>query len=125
MERLTEWCRDHWRVKSERVNGKLVTLQMCFDKLADYEDAEEQGLLLRLPVAIGSTLYQKRKDNMIEFKTLGIIYDISSKEWLYEVAVQSGVDWIKTVCSMECVGKTVFLTKEEAEQALKHTENAR
>lgn len=92
------------------------------NKLREYEDAEEQGLLLRLPVAIGSTLYQKRKDNMIEFKTIGIIHDILSKEWLYEVAVQSGVDWIKTVCSMESVGKTVFLTKEEAERALKERE---
>ena len=44
-------------------------------KLADYEDAEEQGLLLRLPVAIGSTIYhfeypKKIDDNGTEWSIL-------------------------------------------------------
>ena len=29
----------------------------CFDKLADYEDLEEQGLLLRFPCRIGANVY--------------------------------------------------------------------
>lgn len=31
-------------------------IQKCFDKLASYEDAEEQGLLLRLPCKVGDVV---------------------------------------------------------------------
>ena len=45
MERLTEWFYDHWGTRTERLNGKLVGTQTCLDKLAEYENLEEQGLL--------------------------------------------------------------------------------
>lgn len=126
MERLTntiDYCQLHCDFGKEK-DCLFKDKSKCYEnnmynKLREYEIAEEQGLLLRLPVAIGSTLYQNRRGNIVELKTIGIIYDILSKEWLYEVAVQCGLDWVKTVCSMECIGEIVFLTKEEAEQALK------
>ena len=91
-------------------------------KLADYEDAEEQGLLLRLPCKVGSTLYQchfiNRQKIEREFKVIGLVFDIVRNVWLYEVAYQVGVEWRKTVCSFDDIGLTVFLTREEAEKAL-------
>ena len=33
------------------------------EKLADYEDAEEQGLLLRLPCKVGDTIYEVSYEN--------------------------------------------------------------
>lgn len=93
-------------------------------KLADYEDAEEQGLLLKLPCKVGDTIYQPLRDGQInEYKIIGLVYDIVKNEWAFEVATQIGLEWLKTVCYMECIGKTVFLTKEEAEQKLKEMES--
>lgn len=67
-------------------------------KLAEYEDAEENGLILRLPCPVGSTVYLIKSDGKIAPRTadmmfLGVLWNEYGKEW--------------------------FLTKEEAEQVLK------
>lgn len=71
------------------------------DKLATYEDLEEQGLLLRLPCKVG--------DEFWEMNTA-----------LSEACVYSRVahSLQHIVYCMERLGKTTFLTKEEAEAAL-------
>ena len=86
---------------------------------AETKNSEEQGLLLRLPCKIGDSLYQPIRNAINEYKVIGICYDIEKNKWLFEVAYQSGLEWYKTVCEFKAIGKTVFLTKEEAEQALK------
>lgn len=75
-------------------------IRAIMNKLAEYEDAEEQGLLLRLPCPVGSKIYSVIKDGLsiIELK-LSLEYYVKRKN-----------DF----------GKTVFLTKEEAEQALQN-----
>ena len=89
------------------------------NKLSEYEDLEEQGLLLKLPCKIGSTLYQPIRNRINEYKAIGLCFDITRNEFMYEVAYQIGLEWHKTICDFDCINKTVFLTKEEAEQALK------
>lgn len=77
----------------------------AIDKLADYEDAEEQGLLLRLPCKVGDTVYA--------------IHSVApNRNMICEI---DNVDKFFLMLSVaeERFGKTVFLTKEEAEQALK------
>ena len=91
-------------------------------RLAEYEEAEEQGLLLRLPCKIGSILYQPISNQINEYKTIGLCFDITRNEFMYEVAYQIGLQWYKTTCDFDCINKTVFLTKEEAEQKLKEME---
>ena len=92
-------------------------------KLADYEDLEEQGLLLRLPCKVGSTLYQPISNQINEYKAIGLCFDITRNEFMYEVAYQIGLEWYKTTCDFDCIGKTVFLTKSESEQKLKEMES--
>ena len=75
MERLTERTADGILVKENHGENGLRTFYQCFgekpndkytncdegycaiEKLAAYEDTEEQGLLLRLPCGIGSDVY--------------------------------------------------------------------
>lgn len=80
-------------------------------KLAEYEDLEEQGLLLRLPCKVGDTIYlvdfeEKTFDeatvNSIEIDTRDNRVLINSD---YEVGTWSEDNY-------------VFYSKEEAEQAL-------
>ena len=55
-------------------------LEKALEKLADYEDLEEQGLLVRLPVPLGSKVYwisTRDKQNPIIFEkifVLGMLY---------------------------------------------------
>ena len=79
-------------------------------KLAEYEDAEEQGLLLRLPCKVGETVYvlTPKKNDYIETDVKRmVVYD-------------NDIDIVTCICvrSIKEIGKTVFLSREEAEQAL-------
>lgn len=78
-------------------------LEMIFQKLAEYENLEEQGLILRLPCKIGDVVYKiiTRHDNFDDTP-----YRIVS-------AVNFRLDMLDEI------GKEVFLTKSEAEKNLK------
>lgn len=79
-------------------------------KLADYEDAEEQGLLLRLPCKVGSNIYRITDDgvDVAECREIRV-----ADEEMY-IESDTWCDWI----SFDKIGKTVFLTEAEAEAKL-------
>lgn len=90
-------------------NGVLTDFtDKVLTKLADYEDAEEQGLILRLPCKVGDKVYR-----------FWYVDDVP-----YSIQEQTIKTLTNVVAMMEddAFGKTVFLTKEEAEQALKQME---
>ena len=107
------------------------------EKLKRYEDAEEQGLLLRLPCKVGDTVYVVTSPfNVFD----DIEYDENMKDEVYEAYVSS-VSFYESgeqyriyakvtnhfigAYFRECdFGKTVFLTKEEAEAKLAEMEGA-
>lgn len=96
MERLTEWFFDHWGTTTKRINGKIVGNKTCINKLAEYENAEEQGLLLRLPCPLGTKIYCIHNGFVEE----GMFFEMSCFKF------------------KDYYNKSWFLTKEEAEQAL-------
>ena len=135
MERLTdrcwrnlgpwEWCGQNFQC-SRKLNDDGGCINGCivpklYKHLAEYEELEEQGLLLKLPCKIGDTVYQLINSHIYEYKVIGICFDIFQNKWMYEVAYQIGLEWFKTMCDFDAFGKskTVFLTKEEAEEKLK------
>ena len=130
MERLTngiEYCKLHCDFgKSNECffsNKDKCYERSIYNRLKDYEDAEEQGLLLKLPCKVGSTLYHPISNRINEYKAIGLCFDITRNEFMYEVAYQIGLEWYKTTCDFDCINKTVFLTKEEAEKKLKEMES--
>ena len=142
MERLTrnnrgffELCEDTRTCdkiceENEECTDKCA-IQKAINKLGEYEDLEEQGLLLRLPFRIGDIIYEPISRNTInEYRVTGI-----KKE-----AFSLGIEWelengfiYQNIHGVECknihgveieeIGKTVFLTKAEAEQKLKEMED--
>ena len=62
MERLTEkldkmiWFKDQG-LKIEPCEMNAHHCRMILEKLADYEDLEEQGLLVRLPCKVGTEVF--------------------------------------------------------------------
>lgn len=85
------------------------------DKLAAYEDAEEQGLLVRLPCKAGDTVWSR------DVKPWTVV----SVEWFSRKVTQLHCKSPVTGRGMtfsvgkRSLGKTVFLMREEAEAALK------
>ena len=121
MERLTEWKDDKKLLAKTKFSGDFGSANVL-SRLAEYEDAEEQGLLLRLPCKIGSILYQPVSKRINEYKVTGLRFDNTRNEFMYEVAYRVGLEWYTTTCDFDCINKTVFLTQDEAEQKLKKME---
>lgn len=72
----------------------------CLNKLAEYETAEKEGRLAVLPCKVGDTVYVLRQS--------WNGWNIDKKKFSYAMNGK--------------IGKTVFLTREEAEKALKEME---
>ena len=123
MERLTErygiapdgesdvWVKQHDYISAAR-------------KLCDYEDLEEQGLLVRLPCKVGDMVWHNifGYPESYEIKAFSYGYcdsyvksDIEDQIIFY-YENYSGL--ITGAFPMSEIGKTVFLTREEAEKKL-------
>ena len=124
MERLT-----YRTAKGEAMgNSSIADIGDILGKLADYEDLEEQGLLLRLPCRVGDIVYCicERYTKCSEYGQVLEEYPCqcceclecdSHKELYVQPQKAYTLDWI--VSNLKRFGKTVFLTQEEAEQKLK------
>lgn len=113
-------------------NSEYSPLIDALNKLAEYEDAEENGLLVRLPCNVGDTVYSYCKEfgRILAYfiDEITIMYDTDNKDglWVYDANciedydLLNGIDFYK-----EDIGKTVFLTREEAEQVLNECEKTK
>lgn len=90
------------------------------EKLADYEDLEEQGRLLKLPCKVGDTVYGINTDRNIVSSLKIISMNIYSYAIYFNYQLIDGI--YKNIVSFADtdIDKTVFLTKEEAEEKLKN-----
>ena len=129
MERLTRMERLTERDSYGDVYVKQHDYVTASEKLCEYEDAYEQGLLLRLPCKVGSPLYRVYKkptkctaygEYKDDYACQGCEKECDSS---YVWAIYKYKADIKTiVCLSDEIGKTVFLTKAEAEDKLKELE---
>lgn len=94
-------------------------LYPAIEKLSTYEDLEEQGLLVRLPCKIGDDLYCIVNGEVKKLKvhSFGVPdFEITDIEFKY-------VDGFKIVRFVGELGKTVFITREEAVNKLEEMKN--
>lgn len=116
-----EYCR-----KEDWENCEIIS--NVIDKLAEYEDLEEQGLLLKLPCKVGDKLYVVGSkcfadvveesvcvaldcNNCVYDEELIVFERLASKYLIYTMFIDDNPNF--------SFGNTVFLSKEEAEQKLK------
>ena len=118
MERLTEKISEYIQCNNNECrlgycDRECEHYKRMVNKLAEYEDAEEQGLLLRLPCKVGNELflsdYPTIHCRLKEYKFIGNEVAIVIDCW----------EWQRTCTRMlSDFGKTVFLIREKAEKAL-------
>lgn len=106
MERLTRRHSDGSVGISQFRYYNYDDCQKMMQKLAAYEDAEEQGLLLRLPCKIGTEIYELKR--CITYGEVG-----DKPEYYYWISSE-----VFCLNMVGYFGKTIFLTKAEAEKAL-------
>lgn len=120
MERLTEWIDDgEHRQAIPKTDIRKNGHNKCCNKLAEYEDLEEQGLLVRLPCKVGDTLYCI-DNGIVELLIVNSfrIYNFNRIEIDFENA--SGF----TLCTFSGeLDEGYFLNREEAEKKLEELKN--
>lgn len=88
----------------------------AMNAFADYEDLEEQGLLVRLPCNVGDTVFrinEGAKNPIIELTVTQI--NIIRKSYNLEVVDRDGGE---LMYFKNDIGNSIFLTREEAENKL-------
>lgn len=145
MERLTKRIEDENTLLTEVGDTACkcfcdnYTLSGCWEcpvgkaieKLADYEDAEEQGLLARLPCKVGATVWElclcddgNYKIFPMIVKTIseyGTLRQVKKDITIWNIYAES--DYTYMYKSFADFGKIVFSTKEEAEKKLEEMKN--
>lgn len=119
-------------VSKDKLTGKycrgVFEATACVEKLEEYETAEDEGRLVVLPCKPWDKVYQLFVADVIDKK---LIYKIFQAK-----VTEITIDRFRTIFSfetldenkyksdltMESFGETVFLTREEAEKALKEME---
>ena len=115
MERLTERI-DNVPDGESGVWVKNHDYVSAAEKLAEYEDLEEQDRLTKLPCKVGDTVYGISMGKFINLTVNEISIFCMKGEKIINVKCQSG-DEFRNYVERE-FGKTVFLTKSEAEAAM-------
>lgn len=102
------------RLTKRYEHGVVMTWEAQFrdvlQKLAAYEDAEEQGRLVILPCKVGDMVYYRRGRDIIGDTVERIIIDGIDNQ------VLAGAHKAYMFCDF---GRNVFITREEAEATLK------
>ena len=121
MERLTKTYSDGTHGANDNLpcgENSYTYKGLLLEALGKYEDAEEQGLLLRLPCKVGTTVYNTTWwDDVTEKVKVG-------GKTFYRTVHKHKVSKSKfSPIDIYNFGKTVFLTKAEAEQKIKEIES--
>ena len=111
--------------------GEYVPIIDALNRLVEYEDAEEQGLLVWLPCKVGDSYFIIRKycdeHGELPYATEHWGSDClgCSEACNGEFRIKEGRfnDVAQIVTFAKSIGKTIFLTEEEAEKALEGMKN--
>ena len=118
MERLTEWIDDgEHRQAIPKTDIRKNGHNKCCNKLAEYEDLEEQGLLVRLPCKVGDTAYRVNagaKQPIIPMTVSEIHFLCYKNERAVRFDAIGKEDMGESCYRLEDIGRIVFLTHEEA-----------
>ena len=98
---------------SSKCDNCEIMTSVC-EKLGKYEDLEEQGRLVKLPCKIGTEVYDITWWDNVQEKVV-----VKGKAYYRTVHKHKVTKLPFTYSDIDNFGKTVFLTKSEAEAKLK------
>ena len=115
MERLTErelYDRKVCFTKCAKTNCRdkcayCDILEEAKARLKEYEDLDEQGKLPRLPCAVGDTVY---------------VIGVDEENFTHFYCPRKILEYKFNLQMLDLLGKYIFLTREEAEEAMKRME---
>ena len=99
---------------TDKCNSCNITSDVC-ERLGRYEDAEEQGILFKLPCKVGDTIWIVINGEICEHR----VTCISINTQMVVIEAKDMDSGIYRSLYAHKIGESYFLTKEEAEQKVK------
>lgn len=127
MERLTKVMSCPNGTKIYDISNKLFGLnisradktRMILEKLAEYEDLEKQGGIIKLPCKMGDTVYCIENKEIYTCIVEKTSISKNNGVWVEISFPKEMPDIVAIEYNSNDIGKTVFLTKSAAEEKLK------
>jgi hypothetical protein len=113
----------------EKAAWAKKTIEMAFSddtsevvRLHELYKADKEGRLVVLPCNVGDTVYFVNAKQILKFAVVGYAVDETGISWVYSEHVDKTGHTNERTFSPDRIGKTTFLTREEAEKALQEME---
>ncbi|MBC5688132.1 hypothetical protein H8S37_04185 [Mediterraneibacter sp. NSJ-55] len=91
------------------------------DKWERWKEADKEGRLLEFLCCVGDILYKPTRNFISEYRVVFI--EVSTCNCIFfHTSLIEGINDTGEIFNEDCIGKTVFLTHEEAEAKLKEME---
>ena len=124
------WCGENCRYNHKYCgysSEDCPAMTDIYEKLADYEDMEEQGKLIVLPCAAGDEVYELQRTRKRVQAYVVTAVEISggnpiSLSFRWHLKDNKGIYGNPYGFTAHDIGKTVFLNEDEAKKALKESE---
>ena len=88
-------------------------------RLIELAEADKDGRLVALPCKVGDMVYFVNAKHILEFTVVGYAVDETGISWVYSEHVDKTGNTYERTFSPDRIGKTTFLSREEAEKAMK------
>lgn len=129
IEHLNDILQPNKKWECEECRNEHIQLRDWLNELKSYKDLEEQKKLLKLPCAVGDVIWNNDWGWPCSFEVTGFSFGnlndgFDEEKVLEEVLVYftNSSGSITGNFAVSEIGKTVFLTREAAEVALKRNE---
>lgn len=123
LEESVKYLAEHSEIELDKPSKARLLTDGSVEKWLHWKELDEKGRLFENPCNIGDTLYEPRPDRgIISEYTVQSITDFGNDifiGWRLNSGIYSDLDGV----SSRKIGKSVFLTEEEAKKALEEIKN--
>lgn len=102
-------------------NAPTVDFGVDLDRIKELTQADKEGRCLVLPCKVGDVLYKSTRTFVSSFKVAFIEVSMCNCLFIHTNLI-SGINMTGEIFKEDDIGKSVFLTEEEAEKALEGLE---
>ena len=104
----------------ELINNRICATKIEVERIADY--LLDNGVIVP-PCEVGTDIYTIDNGEVKRLYVMGVSKHNNGNIYIqyvtYDIKGAPDLNWITSRCTDRDIGKTVFLTREEAEKALK------
>ena len=105
--------------EAREIEEALSSDDYSISRMVELMKADVEGRVVVLPCKVGETVYFVNAKQILEFAVVGYAVDEAGISWVYSEHVDKTGHTYERTFSPDRIGKTTFLSREEAEKAMK------